>query len=236
MASAPRRPWKQLDITGCTLLIASTVLVVFSFQQAGTHSTPSVWHEPIFLAPLLIGLFCALLLFFWELLVARYWEDSITTMFPLRLMKRRVYMGYVLSTLLAGFPYFVVMFALPIRMQVVGQKTALMAGVSLLPMLGTVAVGSVLGGAINGNRDFKFPTLVVGTVFMTIGCAALSSLEAEGGAQGGIYGFQAFVGLGFGVLISTVSMATGLECEIRDNSTYFPSHLKPNFLLTISSS
>lgn len=238
MTPSPRRPWKQLDITGCILLIASTVLIVFSFQQAGirSSSSSSSWTEPIFLAPLLTGLICLSLLFIWEVLVAKYWEDSIATMFPLRLMKRRVYMGYVLSTLLAGFPYFMVMFALPVRMQVVGQKTALMAGVSLLPMLGTIAVGSMLGGAINGNRDYKFPTLVVGTTFMTIGCAALSTLKAEGGVQGGIYGFQVFVGLGFGVLISTVSMATNLECEIRDNSTSapsFPPHLSPPPILTL---
>ncbi|TVY40402.1 Efflux pump, partial [Lachnellula subtilissima] len=220
MTPSPRRSWKQLDATGCILLIASTVLIVFSFQQAGIRSSSSSasWTEPIFLAPLLTGLLCLFLLFIWEVLVAKYWEDSIATMFPLRLMRRRVYMGYVLSTLLAGFPYFMVMFALPIRMQVVDHKTALMAGISLLPMLGTIAVGSMLGGAINGNRDFKFPTLVVGTIFMTIGCAALSTLGAEGGVQGGIYGFQVFVGLGFGVLISTVSMSTSLECEIRDNT------------------
>lgn len=217
MAHAARRSWKELDVVGCILLIAATVLVVFSFQQAGIHD--NAWKQPIFIVPLIIGLFCGLLLFGWEVLVARYWEDSIATMFPLRLMKQRVYMGHVLSTLLAGFPYFMVMFALPLRMQVVSQKTALMAGISLLPTLGTIAVGSVIGGAVNGNRDYKFPTLVVGSIFMTIGCAALSTLEATGGTQGGIYGFQVFVGLGFGVLISTVSAAAALECETRDNST-----------------
>ena len=143
MTPIPRRPWKHLDIIGCTLLIASTVLIVFSFQQAGIHSSisSSVWTQPIFLAPLLTGLLCLALLFIWEVLVARYRENSIATMFPLRLMRRKVYMGYVLFTLLAGFPYFMVMFALPIRMQVVGQKSALMAGISLLSMLGTIAVG-----------------------------------------------------------------------------------------------
>ncbi|TVY82078.1 Efflux pump roqT [Lachnellula suecica] len=216
LVHAPRRSWKELDILGCILLIAATVLVVFSFQQAGIRD--NAWKQPIFIVPLVIGLLCAFFLFCWEVAVARYWEDKIATMFPLRLMRRRVYMGYVLSTLLTGFPYFTVMFSLPIRMQVVGRKTALMAGLSLLPMLGTVALGTVLGGAINGNRDLKFPTLVVATIFMTIGCAALSTVEATGGLQGGIYGFQVFAGLGFGTLISTVSMAASLECEIRDNT------------------
>jgi len=137
-------------------------------------------------------------------------------------------MGHVLSTMLVGFPYFMVMFALPLRMQVVSQKTALMAGISLLPTLGTVAIGSVIGGAVNGNRDYKFPTLVLGSIFMTIGCAALSTIDATGGSQGGIYGFQVFVGLGFGVLISTVSAAAAMECEIRDNSTSpSTSHFAP---------
>lgn len=120
--------------------------------------------------------------------------------------------------MLAGFPYFMVVFALPIRLQVVNQKSALIAGIALLPLLGSVAMGSIIGGALNGNRDLKFPTLVVGAISLTIGCAALSTLEATSVVQGGLYGFQIFVGLGFGLLVSTVSVGAYLECEIRDTS------------------
>lgn len=46
MQHAERRSWKRLDFLGCFLLIAASVLVVFSFQEGGlVHGLqPSSWH------------------------------------------------------------------------------------------------------------------------------------------------------------------------------------------------
>lgn len=40
-----------------------------------------------------------------------------------------------------GFPFFVVIINLPLRFQIVNGDSPIMAGVHLLPMLGTSAVG-----------------------------------------------------------------------------------------------
>ncbi|KAF8848497.1 MFS multidrug transporter-like protein [Acephala macrosclerotiorum] len=211
-----RRLLKQLDFLGAGLVIAASVLVVFSFQEAGLRA--DVWNQAIFVAPLVVGVVLWFALFGWETLAARKWESTLMTMFPLRLIKRQVFMGHFVTTLLAGFPYFMVIYALPLRIQVVNGRSQLTAGVSLMPMLGSVAVASTISGMVNGKKDFIFPTLCAGAILMTIGSAALSSLENTVTLPAKMYGFQVFVGLGFGLMVSTVSMGASLECELRDRT------------------
>ncbi|EKD11808.1 major facilitator superfamily transporter [Drepanopeziza brunnea f. sp. 'multigermtubi' MB_m1] len=211
------RPWKDLDFFGAALVIAASVLVVFAFQQAGLH--PHSWSSALFLAPLLVGLFLWLVLLGWEVLVSRKWEARIATMFPLRLLKRRVFMGHFFATLLAGFPYFVVIYSLPLHLQVVNGKSPLVSGIALLPMLASIAITSSVAGLLNSKRDYIWPTLLGGALLMVIGCACLATLDPVPDVQAKMYGFQVFVGLGFGLLVSTVSLGASLECELRDRST-----------------
>ncbi|MCJ1392789.1 hypothetical protein MMC18_005660 [Xylographa bjoerkii] len=213
---AERRSFRELDLVGCVLLIAASVLVVFSFQEGGLGV--NAWESAIFIAPLLIGCVCWTLLFGWEVTVARLWEHSIAAIFPLRLMKRRVYMAGVLCTLLSGFPYFVVIYSLPLRFQVVNEKSALLAGIGLLPMLGSAAIGSTLGGALNAKKNRAFQTLLVAACLMLIGTSLLSTLSNTLEVEPKAYGFQVFMGLGFGLTVSTVSILGSAESELRDNA------------------
>jgi hypothetical protein len=192
------------------------VLIVFAFQNAGVKA--NAWRQAIFVAPLVIGCVCALGLVGWEYFVSRAWKGKFATMFPLRLMKRRVYMGCVATALLGGFPYFVVIYALPLRLQVVNEKSALQAGVSLLPMLGAVAVASAAGGRIHRKRERIFGTLLVGSLLMLIGSACLSTLDNTVAVPAKTYGFEIFMGLGFGFMVSTVSLGAMIEAEVRDKS------------------
>jgi hypothetical protein len=50
--------------------------------------------------------------------------------------------------MLIGFPYFVVIYALPSRFQVVNERSSLASGVALLPLLGSSAIGSTLAGIV----------------------------------------------------------------------------------------
>ena len=213
---AQRRPLKELDVVGATLIIAASVLIVFSFQNAGLKS--GAWKQAIFIAPLLVGCLCAAGLVGWEYFTAYSWDGRFATMFPLRLMKRRVYMGCVATALLGGFPYFVVIYALPLRLQVVNQKSALLAGVSLLPLLGAVAVSSALGGLIHTKRERIFGTLLGGSLFTLIGSACLSTLDNTVSVPAKIYGFEVFMGIGFGLMVSTVSLGAMIEASARDKS------------------
>ena len=126
-------------------------------------------------------------------------------------------MAGVLATMLTGFPYFVVIYSLPLYFQVVNGKSALLAGIGLLPLLGSAAVASMVGGIINGKKNRVFETLMVGACLMLIGTACLSTLSNTLEPEPKVYGFQVFVGLGFGLTVSTVSLLAAVECEIRDH-------------------
>lgn len=136
----------------------------------------------------------------------KHWEEKLATMFPWRLIKNRVYMFGLATTLLMGFPYFVVIYSLPLRFQVVNGKSPLAAGLGLLPMLGSTAVASFLGGILNGTKNRVFPTLFVGAALSVIGTSSLSTLSNTDYVEAKTYGFLVFVGLGFGLTVSTVSM------------------------------
>ncbi|TGO91921.1 hypothetical protein BPOR_0015g00310 [Botrytis porri] len=122
------------------------------------------------------------------------------------------------TTLLMGFPYFVVIYSLPLRFQVVNGKSPLTAGLRLLPMLGSTAVASFLGGMLNGKKSRVFLTLLAGSGLSVIGTVSPSTLSNTEYVEAKTYGFLVFVGLGFGLTVSTVSMLFNYESSIRDHA------------------
>jgi MFS family permease len=215
-----RHTFKQVDFLGFFLLVASSVPFVISFQEAGIHavSNKSIWSSAVFIAPLVVGSICFFALFGWEWLVARRWPDAIGALFPMRLAKNRIYMSAVLATMLTGFPYFVVIYSLPTRFQVVNGQSALTSGIALLPMLGASAIGSTVAGAASGKKNNTFPINVTGAALMLVGTAALSTLDNVMATQARAYGLQVFVGFGFGLTVSNSSLLAGLQAELRDTA------------------
>lgn len=217
MKHAERRPLKELDIIGCVLLVAASVLVVFAFQEGGLQNSQNSWATAIFLASLLVGCLCWALLLIWEAYGSRLL--AVAPLLPIRLLKRRVFTAAVFCTITTGFVYFVVIYTLPLHFQVVYEKSALTAGVALLPMLGSAAIGSALAGALNAKKNNVFPTLVTASCFMAIGAGLLSTLKSLE-VEAKVYGFQVFVGLGFGLTVSSVTMLAILESELADVGQY----------------
>ncbi|TGO35759.1 hypothetical protein BHYA_0147g00240 [Botrytis hyacinthi] len=211
-----RRPLRQLDLVGACILIIASILFVFAFQEAGLKTNS--WNKPLFLIPLIVGIVFWILLFAWEFIVQKKWEEKLATMFPWRLIKNRVYMFGLATTLLMGFPYFVVIYSFPLRFQVVNGKSPLTAGLGLLPMLGSTAIASFLGGMLNGTKNRVFLTLLAGSGLSVIGTSSLSTLSNTEYVEAKTYGFLVFVGLGFGLTVSTVSMLSNYESSIRDHA------------------
>ncbi len=114
MRHAERRPLHELDVLGSFLLIAASVLCVFAFQESGASSTRT-WATAIFIAPIVVGSFCWLALIGWEIAVLSFWQDSISAVLPSSLLKRRVYSAGALTTLFTGFPYFIVIYNVPLH-------------------------------------------------------------------------------------------------------------------------
>ncbi|CAK7263631.1 hypothetical protein SEPCBS119000_000580 [Sporothrix epigloea] len=210
-----RRPWSSLDLVGSVLLIAAAALVTFAFQNAGVN--PDQWSHATFLAPLLTGILCWVMLFLWQALVEHRWTH-IMPAFPLALLRNHVYASAALTALFMGFPFYAVVFSFPLRLQIVNGKSGLMAGVMLLPLLAGVSVGSVLTGVVNMKRNRLSETLVVAGGLMVIGCGLETTLSDSAKLEAKALGFLPFIGLGLGLAASATTIFASTEAPPGDHA------------------
>ncbi|KAF5018852.1 hypothetical protein F66182_9144 [Fusarium sp. NRRL 66182] len=215
LPSEQRRAWRELDYLGSFLAISAAVLVVFAFQTAGTERSNNGWKSALFIAPLVCGVLAWGLLIAWQIFLQHRWHDRFAPSFPINIFRNKVYAAAVVNTLLNGFPYLLLIYAIPLRIQVVSGKSALTAGVMLLPMLGTSALGSMLAGRINSTKNYTFESLLAGSCFMTLGCGLLISLSHESD-DAKLLGYTTFCGLGFGLTVASSMMQSTVEVPIRD--------------------
>jgi hypothetical protein len=114
-------------------------------------------------------------------------------------------------TLLAGFIFLTIVFALPLRFQLVNGQSPASAGTRLLPFLGALAFGSFLGGTVNSKANRTFIMFCISSVISTIGCGLFISLNDSGRLiEGKVYAFQVVLGLGIGMTFSNISVMTTL--------------------------
>jgi len=210
-----KKTWKDVDFVGSVLLIAAAVLIVFPFQNNSTEVDS--WSQAVFLAPLLCGIFALIGLAGWVYCVEKKWHGKATI--PLELLRNHVFTATILNTACLGFPYLLSVYSFPIWFQVVNKKSALDAGLMLLPMLGATAVGSTVGGAINGKANRLFETMVVACLLMIVGCALETTAPASVEVQGKVLGFLVLIGLGFGLSASASTMLANLESPIHEHAS-----------------
>lgn len=214
LPSTARRSWKEFDYVGSFLIIPAAVLAVYAFQNEGVSAHTS-WGTAGFIVPLTISLILWLALFAWGYVVGRFFEGRVALTFPISLFRNRAYATAAISTLFLGFPYFILNYALPLRAQVVSEKNALVAGVMLLPMLGSSAVGTIIAGFASRKKNYIFETMLIGACLMTLGVGLLTMIH-DSGDDSKALGFIVFVGLGFGLTVASATMQTSYEVSIVD--------------------
>ena len=87
-----RESLKRLDFVGAFFLLASSILIVFAFEEAGLRYA---WDSAVILSTLIVGA-----LFFVAFLVFEHYVDKPKypqePVFPLRLLKSRLFVGLVM--------------------------------------------------------------------------------------------------------------------------------------------
>ncbi|VBB84036.1 Putative Protein similar to transporter C3H1.06c of Schizosaccharomyces pombe [Podospora comata] len=231
------RSWKELDYLGSFLLMAFAVLVVFPFQNLssqkseGDLSSLNPYAQPTFIYPLVGAALALLLLIGWQTFAIRGPRKlkSLAFAFPPSLCNRK-YIATILVTALTGFPYLLSVYAFPIRFQVVHGKSPLEAGLMLLPMLASSAIGTVTASLVNNGciagqkKPRFFETFLLACLTMLIGCAAQTTLGDTD--DGSITGFDAkdvgllsLIGFGFGMSACGATMFINLESPIGDHAS-----------------
>lgn len=129
----------------------------------------------------------------------------------MKLVRNRVYTSALIHTMLIGFSFFTVIYAFPLRLQVVNGKSALTAGVMLLPMLGGVSIGSYVSGVINARSNRVFEILVISSVLMTLGCGLETTLSGSVTLPAKALGFLPFIGFGVGLAAAAATILASAE-------------------------
>ncbi|ATY67332.1 major facilitator superfamily [Cordyceps militaris] len=213
----PRQSWKSFDAIGTFLLISAAVLVVFAFQKVG-ESGSGAWSSAIFIAPLTIGTASWVMLVAWEYFVNQRMKAHISPTFPVALFRNRRYVSGILTTLATGYPLLLIIFSSTTRVQVVSGKSALMSGVMLLPMLGTIAIGGMLAGKVNQTNYRVSETIIAGACLVLVGCGLLATVRGAADDAKAL-GFLVFPGLGFGLLTTAATIMATVESSPQNRAS-----------------
>ncbi|KAH8885839.1 MFS general substrate transporter [Thozetella sp. PMI_491] len=214
-----QKSYKEADFIGSILLIAAAVLVIFAFQNASNN--PGEWGNPAFIATLIFGIGCWAILFAWERCLPGRWGLRTKPAWPSALIRNRIYMAGILTAMFIAFPFFTIVFALPLRYQLINGQSALMAGVLLLPLLGATAIGSMLGAGMSNKENRIFETALVGGFLLSVGCGLLMTLSTDGSdaLETKISGFIVLVGLGNGLSAAAITILAAVESSVYDGAT-----------------
>jgi hypothetical protein len=105
----------------------------------------------------------------------------------------------------------------PFRAEIANLYDAVKSGILLLPLMGSMAVGSALGGAASTKRNNTWWTLVISGILMLVGSALLSTLTDTSSPEPKEWGFQVILGLGLGLNLSTATFITSMSVEFEDH-------------------
>ncbi|PYH96079.1 MFS general substrate transporter [Aspergillus ellipticus CBS 707.79] len=208
--------WRQLDVLGCALYLAASVLAILALQEAGEGTFD--WDSAAFIVCIIVaGLaFCALVA--WIALLSRK-KRSIAPLFPTRILGRRAILATILTSTLNGYVFYTVLIELPERFQIVNHKTPRTAGIYLLAMSGASAIGSGLGGFLASKYYGAFFTLNGACGFVLLGAGLLSTIGFNPSIPGKLFGYEVLIGFGFGIIFSTSVMIVKMHSRPKDSAS-----------------
>nr|GAT52444.1 DHA14-like major facilitator [Mycena chlorophos] len=212
--SADRKPsdlpfWArvdQFDPIGTLMFVPAIVSLLLALQWGGSKYP---WSD---------GRIIALFVVFSVLIIAfvgvQIWKQDNATV-PPRVFKQRSIWASAFYCLCMGASFFIFVFYLPIWFQAIKGVSAVKSGISTIPMILSLVIGSLLAGAIVTITGFYAPFLIASSVLMSIGAGLLYTLKVNTKHPRWI-GFQVLYGLGVGFGMQQPVMAAQTVLDLKD--------------------
>ncbi len=185
----------KVDYIGALSLTTSMSLLLLSLLRAGELSN---WADIGVLSTLVASLFLFVFFFYWEARV----EEPI---FPLELLKNRIFSAAALSGLFVGMAMFGTITFLPLFVQAVLGGSATEAGTSLTPFMLGWTFSSALGGRFVLRVGYR-TTVFTGMAFLMIGFFLFTTFNADTERLFLLFSVG-LAGIGMGLIIFSMILA-----------------------------
>ncbi|KAH8904951.1 DNA repair protein RAD50 [Coniochaeta sp. PMI_546] len=200
---------RRIDYIGNTILVGSTVAVLYALTYAGTQLP---WSSPKVLVPLIIGLIgLALFMLFETTPVVK--EPVI----PPRLFKSRTTSAIFAATFLNSALLYWYLFFLPVYFQAVLGSSPEQAGINLLPAILVAIPGAVVAVLLLSKFGRYKPLHLAGFAICTLG-AGLLTLMDEHSSQAQYIIYQSVAAVGSGMVLNTLLPAVQAQMDEGDQA------------------
>ncbi|KAK7723643.1 hypothetical protein SLS57_004457 [Botryosphaeria dothidea] len=211
---------KMIDYPGMLLSLAGVIFLLIPISGGGTTYD---WSSPFVISFLIIGalLTCAFIVVQWRF--ARY-----PTM-PFRLFERRAAKILFTHNFVSGVVYYTDLYYLPLYYQIILDKSPLLSGVLILPLILGFSFASATGGFAISRLGRTNPVIRAGYVLWTAGAGGRIAFGPRT-SVGVVVGCLVVEGVGLGLSMQPVMIA--LLCNTRKEDRAVVTGLR-NFLRTV---
>lgn len=189
---------KTRCIFSVAALLPGLVTLLLALQWGGSRYS---WSNARVVALIVIGV--VLLCVFAILQLTQ--PPSRATIQPRIISQRTVLFSAILAFCM-GASFLVLVFYLPLWFQAVKGEDAMNSGFMILPILLGVVILGLLGGGFVSLIGYYVPSMILGTVLLSIGSGLLTTLTVDSPKSKWV-GFQACAGMGIGLALQQPMVA-----------------------------
>ena len=192
---------RSFDVVGAVLVTSGLVLLVYALLDAPQKGWGST--QTIVLAIVAVVILAGFVL--WE-------RGRRAPLVPFSIFRLQTLRGANVVSLLVAMSLFSMFFFISLYMQQVLGYDALKAGLSYLPLAGTIIISAGVASALVTRIGFKI-TLIAGMTFVTGGLLWFAQVPPNGSYVSDLLGpmLLAAVGLGFAFVPVTIAAVTGIR-------------------------
>ncbi|KAJ7124279.1 major facilitator superfamily domain-containing protein [Mycena epipterygia] len=194
------------DPLGTLVFIPGIISLLLALQWGGSKYA---WKSAR-----IIALFIVFGVLFSIFIGVQLWKQERATI-PPRILKQRSMWSSALFVFSIGSSFFILSFYLPIWFQSIRGVSAVHSGISTLPMILSLVVGSLLAGGLIARIGYYAPFMILSSVITPVGLGLVSTFKVDSGHTKWIP-FQVICGLGIGIGLQQGTLAAQTVLEYKD--------------------
>ncbi|KAI0407363.1 major facilitator superfamily domain-containing protein [Xylaria palmicola] len=203
-----RAKLSQLDAAGTLAILPAVVSLILALQWGGLTYP---WSDRRIIALLTLGIFLGIVFILVQALL------PATATIPPRIFKQRSILAGFWATVTLGSQLIIFIYFLPIWFQAIQGVSAVDSGIRLLPTTLAVVVASISNGIFITKIGYYTPTMIAGTILLSIGAGLLTTLQLDTGMPKWV-GYQVLYGFGQGLCFQAPNLAAQTVLPRKDVS------------------